>query len=127
MRPVTYRSGATVLEADTCDALAAAARRGDVELSALARGALSRAIRSAMRCRASAPSAAGTRAQDQRWGLDWHRNEGIELTLLARGRLAFATDAGRHLLRPRRPDDHASLAAPPRRRPARHARAACTG
>ena len=37
---------------------------------------------------------------DQRWGLDWHRNEGIELTLLSRGRLAFATDAGEQVLRP---------------------------
>ena len=35
--PATYRAGATVLEADTCDALAAAAARGEVELSALAR------------------------------------------------------------------------------------------
>jgi AraC family L-rhamnose operon regulatory protein RhaS len=28
----------------------------------------------------------------QDWGLDWHRNEGIELTYLSRGRLDFAVD-----------------------------------
>ncbi len=28
----------------------------------------------------------------QNWGLDWHRNEGVELTFLAAGRLPFAVD-----------------------------------
>ena len=99
MEPVTYRAGATVLAADTCDALAAAARLGDVELSALARAPYPGAplgdalpgVRTVGRWDAR---------HDQRWGLDWHRNEGIELTLLSRGRLVFATDAGRHLLGP---------------------------
>ena len=99
MRPVTYRSGATVLEADTCDALAAAAASGEVELSALARapypgdplGDALPGVRTVGYWDAR---------EDQGWGLDWHRNEGIELTLLARGRLAFATDAGEHVLRP---------------------------
>lgn len=29
---------------------------------------------------------------EQTWGLPWHRNEGIELTFMERGRLSFATD-----------------------------------
>jgi len=37
-----------------------------------------------------------TRAQS--WGLDWHRNEGIELTYLSRGRLDFAVDGREHPL-----------------------------
>ncbi len=36
---------------------------------------------------------------DQDWGLPWHRNEGIEFTLLERGCLEFATDEGKHLTR----------------------------
>ena len=88
-----FRSGATVLEADTCDALAAAAARGEVELSALARapypgdplGDALPGIRTV---------GCWDAREDQGWGLDWHRNEGIELTMLERGRLAFATDAG---------------------------------
>lgn len=28
--------------------------------------------------------------RDQRWGLDWHRNEGVEITYLARGSVGFA-------------------------------------
>jgi AraC family L-rhamnose operon regulatory protein RhaS len=34
----------------------------------------------------------------QNWGLDWHRNEGIELTYLARGKLAFLVDNEQFLL-----------------------------
>ncbi len=30
--------------------------------------------------------------RSQAWGLDWHRNEGIEITYLSRGRLDFAVD-----------------------------------
>ena len=96
---MAFHTGATVLEADTCDALALAAERGEVELSALARppypgdplGEALPGVRTVGRWDAR---------HDQRWGLDWHRNEGIELTLLSRGRLAFATDAGEHLLHP---------------------------
>ncbi len=30
--------------------------------------------------------------QRQNWGLDWHRNEGVELTFLERGRLGFSVE-----------------------------------
>jgi AraC family L-rhamnose operon regulatory protein RhaS len=33
---------------------------------------------------------------DQDWGLDWHLNEGVEVTFATRGRLAFATEAQHH-------------------------------
>lgn len=39
-------------------------------------------------------------AHDQDWGLEWHRNEGIELTLLENGRLGFAVDGRRCNLKP---------------------------
>ena len=31
--------------------------------------------------------------RDQDWGLDWHRNEGLELTLLQSGSLAYACES----------------------------------
>lgn len=37
--------------------------------------------------------------QDQDWGLDWHRNEGLELTFLERGTLPFAAEDQRYRLR----------------------------
>lgn len=36
---------------------------------------------------------------NQAWGLDWHRNEGIELTYVARGKVAFGVDGQKYLLR----------------------------
>ena len=37
---------------------------------------------------------------DQDWGLDWHRNEGVELTLLESGALAYSCDGIDHQLEP---------------------------
>jgi hypothetical protein len=37
---------------------------------------------------------------DQQWGLDWHRNEGLELTYLERGTLAFGVDDHQYALHP---------------------------
>ena len=36
----------------------------------------------------------------QDWGLDWHRNEGIEFTCLANGELPFALESGEYILQP---------------------------
>jgi hypothetical protein len=47
---------------------------------------------------------------NQTWGLDWHRNEGIELTYLARGKIAFAVDKTDFQLITRPSDRHSSLA-----------------
>jgi len=38
--------------------------------------------------------------QPQDWGLDWHRNEGIELTFLEGGQMAFAADNATYELGP---------------------------
>lgn len=98
--PVTYLDDDRVLHADTCEPLRAAETRGEVALHALARenypgealpdGALA-GVRSV-----GFWDARG----DQSWGLDWHRNEGIELTYVARGRLGFAVDGRRMKLEP---------------------------
>jgi AraC family L-rhamnose operon regulatory protein RhaS len=36
---------------------------------------------------------------DQTWGLDWHRNEGVELTFLAHGHTSFSVDVQDVMLR----------------------------
>lgn len=78
--------------ADSCDPLAAAADAGRVKLGALARGHYPGT-------RLVGDSIDGVRTIgywdapfDQDWGLDWHRNEGIELTYLEKGATAFAVD-----------------------------------
>ncbi|HWK26404.1 MAG TPA: AraC family transcriptional regulator [Solirubrobacter sp.] len=93
MRPAVYTAPGDVYVADHCAPLSAAVQRGELEMAALARGAYPGA-------RLGARALPGVRTvgfwdagREQRWGLDWHRNEGIELTWLERGRLPFATDA----------------------------------
>ncbi|HEY8467378.1 MAG TPA: helix-turn-helix transcriptional regulator [Solirubrobacterales bacterium] len=89
-----------VYHADTCAPLAAAAARGEVELRALARGTYPGTrltdgtlpgLRSVGLWDASRP---------QTWGLDWHRNEGIEITCLLHGNVGFATRSGAWRLDP---------------------------
>ena len=84
--------------ADRCEPLRQAVRRGGVRLAAFSR-------RSYPGC----PLPAGMLPEvstvgfwdatgSQNWGLDWHRNEGIEVTYLARGRSAFLVDKEEFLL-----------------------------
>lgn len=82
------------------EGLEAASLRGEVTMRALARGAYPGArlpeglvpgVRSVGYWDAKRP---------QLWGLDWHRNEGIEITFLERGSLAFATRGQDWLLHP---------------------------
>jgi AraC family L-rhamnose operon regulatory protein RhaS len=98
MRPATFHSHERAYAADTCGPLEAAVERGELTMHALARGAYP-----GTRLRALP----GVRtvgfwdaARPQSWGLQWHRNEGIELTWLESGTLPFATDALAATLRP---------------------------
>jgi AraC family L-rhamnose operon regulatory protein RhaS len=87
-------------QADTCQALSRGAAAGELRFAALVHGHYPgrRLPRGAL---------AGVKSvgywdsdHDQQWGLDWHRNEGIELTFLERGRLGFAVDRDRYQLLP---------------------------
>ncbi len=95
---VTYRKNGITYYADSCDQLREAALAGAIELQALARGSypgkslpdsMLPGIRSIGYWDASA---------DQDWRLDWHQNEGIEITFLETGKLPFSTgDQSVHL------------------------------
>ncbi len=98
-QPIFHGEGESY-RADTCAPLEAAAAQGLLKLSALAHGQypgthlpprLLPEIRSIGYWDAR---------HDQHWGLPWHRNEGLELTCLMRGRLPFATDQKSVLLKP---------------------------
>ncbi len=89
----------TSYHADTCRSLRTATACGQVTLTALARGRypgqrlppkVLPELRSVGFWNAS---------HHQSWGLDWHRNEGLELTYLASGTLSFAVDETSQLLR----------------------------
>lgn len=85
--------------ADTCDPLRLAIADNQLEMHALARenypgdpfpGASLGEVRTVGFWDASRP---------QLWGLEWHRNEGVEFTYLARGSLGFAVDGTEYTLK----------------------------
>lgn len=85
--------------ADTCDPLRVAVQDNQLEMHALARenypgdrfpGDSLSEVRTVGFWDASRP---------QNWGLEWHRNEGIEFTYLARGTLGFAVDGTEYELK----------------------------
>ena len=92
-RSATFLSPSGTYHADRCEPLCAAVRRGEVRLAALARrGYPGRPMPTGM-LREVSTVGFWDAAGEQTWGLDWHRNEGIELTYLARGTTSFLVDA----------------------------------
>jgi AraC-like DNA-binding protein len=87
-----FSSPSATYTADRCGPLRAALRRGEVRLSAwVHHGYPGRRLPGGMLPEVSSVGywdAVGP----QTWGLDWHRNEGIEITYLARGRTPFLVD-----------------------------------
>ncbi len=95
----TFEAPHIIWTADTCQPLERAWKQGEVALEAYARGtypgqALDDGTLPGLKTVGywDAP-----RGQD--WGLDWHRNEGIEFTYLAKGSVGFATGRGAWQLR----------------------------
>lgn len=91
-RPAVFRSPAQLYHADTCGPLEEAARRGEVRLNALARGSYPGIRLPDGELRALCTIGYWDAHRDQSWGLDWHRNEGLELTYVGAGHLPFAVD-----------------------------------
>lgn len=91
-RTAAFRSAAELFHADTCAPLNAAARRREVRVVALGRGSYPGRQLPPKDLREVCSLGYWDARGRQTWGLDWHRNEGIEFTFLAAGRLPFAVD-----------------------------------
>lgn len=91
-RPVSFRSQSELYHADTCAPLAEAVARGELRLAALGRGSYPGRPLPAHDLRELHSLGVWDAHTSQHWGLDWHRNEGIELTYLAAGHLDFAVE-----------------------------------
>jgi AraC-like DNA-binding protein len=87
-----YEDHGRTYPADGCDPLEEAATAGQIRLESLARGHYPgrRLPRNAL----PGVKTVGfwDASQPQSWGLDWHRNEGIELTYLESGAIGFGVD-----------------------------------
>ena len=99
VRAPSFRDRDGVLVADSCEPLKEAADAGAVRLSACARGeypgrrlphGLLPEVRTVGYWDAD---------HNQSWGLGWHFNEGIEISLVSRGQTYFAVDDGEYWLK----------------------------
>lgn len=95
-----YRSGTARMRVDSCGPQSAAVRDGKIRLVALTKGHYPgvELRRDQLPGINSIGFWSGAGAQD--WGLDPHRNEGIEITFLETGRMAFSVEAKNYELRP---------------------------
>ncbi len=92
MRRPIYHDADRTYQADTCRPIIEAAAAGHVRLEALMHGhypgrPLPRGALPGVKMVGFWDDAAG-----QTWGLDWHHNEGVELTYVESGQLAFGVD-----------------------------------
>jgi AraC-like DNA-binding protein len=86
--------------ADRCTPLIQAVESGKVQLSAFARGGYpGERLKKSMLPQLRSIGVWDARGP-QDWGLDWHRNEGIEVTFLETGRLPFSSGNEQHILEP---------------------------
>jgi len=87
-----FHTGDEAFTADTCRPLVEAAGRKEVALQALVHGHYPGRPLPHGELPGLKTVGFWDARQSQSWGLPWHRNEGIELTFLESGRMAFAAD-----------------------------------
>ncbi len=96
----TYVEQGKTYFCDTCVPVARAARSGTLQLESLVHGTYpGRRLADATLPEVKSIGYWNSAVQ-QDWGLDWHRNEGIEFTLLANGELPFAVGDREYMLQP---------------------------
>lgn len=88
------------IKADTCEPLKAAAADGELSLAAWTHGAYPGGVLPETVLPGLSSVGVWDAESDQRWGLAWHHNEGIELTFLLRGRIPFAVEDETTVLHP---------------------------
>ncbi len=92
------QAGDRPFRADARDPLEAAAARAELRFAALARGSYPGRRLPASMLPELRSVGYWDAAEPQSWGPGWRRNEGIELTYVARGKTGFALEGGTHLL-----------------------------
>lgn len=96
--PIYMDQGATY-HADTCGPLVKAVEQGQMRLEALARGSYPGRRLGRSHLHGVRTVGYWNASEEQDWGLDWHRNEGVELTFLEAGQLGFGADEHGYPLR----------------------------
>ncbi len=90
--PAIYIEKNIVYHADKCEPLSSAADQRQLELCAWGRGAYPGKRLPEMCLKEICSVGIWDASKAQTWGLDWHRNEGVEITFLEKGSLGFSVD-----------------------------------
>ena len=93
-----FRQDRKLYHADTCEPLKRAAEQGQVRLVARGRAGYPGPPLPSRELREVRSVGYWDADHDQPWGLDWHRNEGLEITYVSRGRVTFSVDQQEFLL-----------------------------
>ena len=87
---LVFRFGQEVYEADSCVPVRRATEAGEIEFGALARGDYPGTPMPPNWLEGIRTMGYWDTPRPQNWGLDWHRNEGIEFTFVSGGRTGFS-------------------------------------
>ncbi len=88
-----YRTGKASLRIDTCAPQSTAMRGGKIRLKALSKGYYPGTVLKLSQLPGITSIGFWTGTGTQDWGLEPHRNEGVEITYLETGRMAFSVEA----------------------------------
>jgi len=95
-----YQENNEIFYPDSCSTLNQAWKLGNVELTALARSGYPGSPLDDKVVPGINTIGYWSSLKQQNWGLDWHRNEGIEITFLETGNLPFFTETSEQVLSP---------------------------
>ncbi len=108
-RPIPiYKDHDEIYRADSCNPLVRAAQNKSIRLEAVRHGHYPGRMLPAGAMPGLKMAGYWDAELDQDWGLDWHRNEGLELTMLESGSLRFDAEGSEYNLLP----DHFTIVRP---------------
>lgn len=96
----TYKENGKIYHADSCKTLTNAWQQGRIQLDALARNNYPGYQLDANMIPGINTIGYWNAQTEQDWGLDWHRNEGIEITFLETGTMPFLLEDGVYTMLP---------------------------
>lgn len=96
----TYKEDGKIYHADSCKTLTNAWKEGRIQLDALARNNYPGYQLESKMIPGINTIGYWNAQTEQEWGLDWHRNEGIEITFLETGTMPFLLEDGTYTMLP---------------------------
>jgi AraC family L-rhamnose operon regulatory protein RhaS len=95
-----FIDGSKIFHADACDPLVEAAKNGEIKLAAARRGNYPGEPLPEGVMEEVVSIGCWNASKNQSWGLPWHRNEGIEFTMIDLGKVAFEVEEQKFQLFP---------------------------